>query len=885
MRRIARLAIASVILATLCPEPLLAVIDWHTLKTEHFTVFYKDGYENEAWEGLEALERYRPQLESLTGNKVFHLPVVIQDAGAISNGFADPIFKSIDIFTYPPRLGQLGYTQNWWADVSVHEYTHILTLDRVGGVPNGFRFLFGNLFIPNIYLPKWIAEGITVYSESRVSPYQGRLNDGYFEAYMAASAREHRLPSIKKATYTPMEFPLTGSYLYGGEFFEYLSETYGEDKFARFFGSNGSSFFSYFSIAFPIVGIDRAAKKVYGKSFPALWNEWLEYESKRFEETSQEGEQVTHHGWDIKDLLFCSGKLYYTRSYPVKVDVFRELWFYEIVERDTQRGREKTLVSTTSAFTLPMRIADGKLYYAVSEIKRGYPNTIYSTFGFNSAVHEKDLASGKDRLLFVDGVRAFDVLPDGDIIYSKDRPHEFGSEIYLYDRNKGDAELLLCSDYLVGEIAASRRRIVVSARRDWENFNIYSFDPAGKEFEPLFRTPYFAGRIALYGDTLFFTMNIDKIYRSYAYDFESGRLFKITKGVFADYPAYDGGTNSLYFVGLNSYGNDIYRTTADLDEFELPEVALPKSPGRVFDRSEVTRGGYIDNLKSLFPPKGARIPIAYSDGGNKNVGFFFWGRDILGHIPDYRGIITYGINERKPELSLTTNFEMLAPLHTSINFDSMDDNSMSLSLAYPLISKLSQGLTGFFVCSLLRSFDDFERQEVVPYLYTTIDYPRTHLSMYLQMSVERKDFGSSIDRIGLYSTVTLSRYLARGELLLAARGIYDEDNPSTVFYKIRGYDEELAAKVGGMFAAEYSRPVLRFRKGLWNPSVYFEDIIAKIFFDAAVPQAGRSQYSAGLELHLETKALLIFPLDLGVRCSINRERQRALGVFFSLPFR
>jgi len=861
-----------------------AAFKWNSLKNEHFTVFYRSGYEKEAWKVLEALERNRIKLQELTGYKVSHLSVVLEDVGTESNGITNPIFQSINIFTYPPPAGKYGYVQDWWVDVTTHEYTHILTLDNVGGLPGGMSFLFGNIFRPNIFLPGWISEGIAVYSESQISQYQGRLNDGFFDAYISACALENRMPSIKKATYRPLEFPLDSYYLYGGKFFDYLSKTYGEDRFSQFFTRNGSSFLSYFSVVFPYIGIDRSARRVYGKSFPTLWKEWLESEKKVAKDYPRRAQRLTKYGWRLKYLTFNNGKIYFVRVYPVKVDVFRVFWFRELIEREIETGKERCVVSTTSNFSLPVRVRGEKLYYGVYELKGGYDNTIYSTFGFTSAVHEKDLITGKDRLLFTDEVRALDVLPDGKIVYAKDRPHKFGSEIYLYDMNDSRKQLVFCTDYLVGEIVADDERTVVSARKNGENFNLYTMDLGSGEFTPLVRAPYSAFHISLSGDMLTFTMNCKKEYACYAYDFESGKLFKITEELFADYPAYCRDSNNLYFVGLHSSGNDIYRVKAHFKEFYLDDEPVSLNREVAIDTSSVAQGGYMDNIKTLFPPRGARVPLYYKDDVSSYYGLFFWGGDVIGHIPGYYGVVTYDSGEKRLGVSITANCRILSPLYTSLGFENIDDGSLTLYLAYPLVLKHTNGVNNLYMATLLRAFDNFDRMEVIPYMSMGITYPGTYLNFYLGVPIEKRELGSEIDRIGLYSTAAVSQYILGGELLIVAEGIYDPDNTSTVFRKIRGYDEEIGEKIGGMFTLEYSRPVVKVRNGLWNPSLFFEDIIAKVFFDSAVPDRGSCQYSTGLELHLETRVFIGLASDIGVRYSINRDRERRLDIFYMLPF-
>lgn len=861
-----------VVLSMLFPAGVFGWSDWRTLKTEHFTVFYKPGYESQAWEALRALEYYRPGVEKLTGNQAFHLPVVIEDAGTMPNGMANPLFFNIHLFTYPPPgISALGSVENWWTDVGVHEYIHMLHLTKTAGIPKLLTTLLGTPS-PNIFSPGWIAEGITVYGESQISKFQGRLNDGFFDAYLGASVKDNRLPSLPKATYSPMEFPGgSGIYLYGGEFFNYLSKTYGEEKFAQFFKTCGSSILSYFSPILPSIGLDRAAKKVYGKSFPALWREWHKYETERFKDFAMEGERLTSYGWYMEDLRISEGRLYYKRSYPVKTGAFRNFWFSEIMERDLTNGKERAIIPVTSFFTMPMRIHNGRLYYAVAETKFGYANALLSTSGYYSIIHEKDLPTGENRVVFGEEMRAFDVLSDGNILYSKDKKEGFGSEIYLYERATKEKKILFNTDYLVGEIISDGKRIVVSARKDWANFSLYTLVLETGEFTPLVRTPYLECGISLYGDKLFFGANYEKKYSAYCYDFSTGKVSNLTQNGFATFPAYDEKEGMLYFVGLNSYGNDLYRKQAEPKEFQLPADPATKPPVFTLKESEVRRGGYFDNLKTLTPK--IRIPLFSFDRDNAVAGIWFMGGDAIGHFPEYTGQFLYNFKKNKPEFSINLFNNFFAPLLSSIKYSTIKEKSLKFDLRYPFISRLSPGLSEFFLGSSLNFFKDFSRLEIEPFLSIAFQYPRTYGSLQFRLPVEQKGIGSSINRTGLYADMELVRYLPNSEISLKIQGIYDIDNPDTVFSEIRGYEQPLEAKSRAIFTLEYSRPILRIRKGLWNPNIFFEDLCVKLFVDGAAGSEGKSQLSTGFELHLETKILSLLSLDIGIGLAVNRERE------------
>ncbi|MBU0700850.1 hypothetical protein KKE26_06115 [bacterium] len=125
------------LIITICLFSSQARADWEILKTPHFTCFYPEGCQWEAEQALNNLEHYQQDVVDLTGNKrIGNLPIVIEDPGMLTNGFADPIFKNIHIFTYPPdSLTTLGITENWYRQAAVHEYTHIAHLTRTEGIP------------------------------------------------------------------------------------------------------------------------------------------------------------------------------------------------------------------------------------------------------------------------------------------------------------------------------------------------------------------------------------------------------------------------------------------------------------------------------------------------------------------------------------------------------------------------------------------------------------------------------------------------------------------------------------------------------------------------------------------------------------------------------
>ncbi|KPL14786.1 hypothetical protein AMJ74_02700, partial [candidate division WOR_3 bacterium SM1_77] len=105
--------------------------NWQTLKTDDFTVIYKKEYYGEALHTLQNLEYYKKNVQGPIGDVHRDLPVVIEDVGAVSNGFANPIFHNVHVFTHVPGSSyRMEGMESWSRTVTLHEYAHILHLSK-----------------------------------------------------------------------------------------------------------------------------------------------------------------------------------------------------------------------------------------------------------------------------------------------------------------------------------------------------------------------------------------------------------------------------------------------------------------------------------------------------------------------------------------------------------------------------------------------------------------------------------------------------------------------------------------------------------------------------------------------------------------------------------
>jgi hypothetical protein len=849
--------------------------NWKTLKTDDFTIIYRDDYRWEALHTLQNLEYYKDSVQKIVGDMQRMLPVVIEDVGALSNGFANPVFNNIHIFTHAPGFSyHMEGMESWYRTVIVHEYAHMLHLSKTRGLSRVLTNIFGSLFAPNLYSPGWMIEGITVYSESQQSPYEGRLNDGFFDSYVGARVFDRAMPSVVEATNTPHDYPFGTYYLYGGEFFAFLAQKYGEEKFAEFFRRYGGYFWAPLSAVFPFSGLDIAARHTYGSTFVRLFREWQEYEKGRYVDWQPTGTRITDAGWYVYSLCEAGGKIYYVRYIPVKVDGFVQRSMTRIMEFDPSISKERVLVSLNSTVSTPMRYASGNLYYTTREFARGYANVYYGGFGIVSNLHEKNLATGGDRILLTDDIRAFCILPDGRVMYSRDKLHGFGSELWVYDGS--ERVMLLDSELLVGELDANEDHVVAVARDDYENWNIYLVNLEDQELAPLVTTPWIEGSIDLIDDAIVFTANYGKVYSLYRYDLHTNELHRLTSTGYAEHGVIIADT--LYFKGMSRQGFDIYKTEFCPKVYHWFETTPSERPDLENTKLEIKEGGYADVMKTLVPS--VRLPFALPvkrDLSTWAYGLFFLGGDATDENL-YGGLLYQETGEEEMGFNLIWQSRFFAPLDISCFYDYR--NSFEYEVAFPAFLSLEYGFSSLNLSLAGRLFDGLTRVEYSPGCAIRLNYPYTAFAASFSFPFERQAWGSDIHRSAQQMSLYMHQYLCGGEYRILGQAYVDRHNPEIPDFTIRGYDA-IHSRRALVLSTEYVHRLCKLRKGLWNPNVYFEDLYWIIFADYARIEEGEVHYSVGAELRLEVKVGFGF-LHLVPRLGIALNESGTARIFFGI---
>lgn len=211
--------------------------DWRTAETQHFRVHFEARHRLLADKVARLSEQIHPRVTAwLRWDPREKTEVVVADFMDQANGLATPMpFNQLYVFVAPPDEGELLQNDDWLHMVLLHEFIHIVHLDKARADPLALRGVFGRfpLLFPNIFQPNWLIEGLATYGESRPTQKIGRLRNSHFEALMRVEAARGFL-SLREINADGRGLPLNRAYLYGAYFFDFLARRYGEQAIPRF---------------------------------------------------------------------------------------------------------------------------------------------------------------------------------------------------------------------------------------------------------------------------------------------------------------------------------------------------------------------------------------------------------------------------------------------------------------------------------------------------------------------------------------------------------------------------------------------------------------------------------------------------------------------------
>ncbi|MFM2152636.1 MAG: hypothetical protein RL199_1071 [Pseudomonadota bacterium] len=251
-------------------QPYDPSLSFHTLETEHFFVHFHDGEETLARRAARLAERAYAVAVPLVGPPPrTRTHVVLVDVDDESNGSATPLPRNtIELrAAAPDARDELNQFEDWFWQLVVHEFTHVVHLDTIEGPARLANRLVGKQFSPNLAWPRWFTEGWAVWAESTASR-GGRLRSALQEMQLRVSLLEGDPLSLGELSTPPLDFPRGSAwYLYGGRFLAHLVDDSAPDFLAAMSRDNAGSLIPYF--------LGRVSARHLGKPFSLLYDEWL----------------------------------------------------------------------------------------------------------------------------------------------------------------------------------------------------------------------------------------------------------------------------------------------------------------------------------------------------------------------------------------------------------------------------------------------------------------------------------------------------------------------------------------------------------------------------------------------------------------------------------
>ncbi|MFN9745295.1 MAG: BamA/TamA family outer membrane protein [Betaproteobacteria bacterium] len=244
-------------------------VDWFSADSANFRVHHRAGQRAQAEAVARAAEAALPRVtKALQWQPRTRIEIVLYSEFDFANGFSTPLpYSFMGVFLAPPDEGQLLDNSAWFDLLLVHELTHAVHLDKVRGVPRVLQAIFGNVpwFIPNVFQPGWMTEGLAVLAESEPAAGKGRLRGPAFEAWLRAE-RARGFVSLREINADGRRLPVSKQYLYGAYFMEYLQRRYGP-------GAVGGLVERYSGNIVP--RLHSAPWDVTGKTMDVLWTEFV----------------------------------------------------------------------------------------------------------------------------------------------------------------------------------------------------------------------------------------------------------------------------------------------------------------------------------------------------------------------------------------------------------------------------------------------------------------------------------------------------------------------------------------------------------------------------------------------------------------------------------
>ncbi|MCA9623743.1 MAG: PD40 domain-containing protein [Myxococcales bacterium] len=572
-------------------------LDYWTIETAHFRIHYAKNLEEVAEHVARQSEAIHERLiEPLGYSPDEKTEVALTDVTDSANGSATGLpYNTVRLFvTAPDDLSSLGDYDDWMLGLMTHEYTHILHIDNLSGIPAIVNAVLGKTFVPNQVQPRWLIEGLAVVAESAFSS-GGRIRSSLFDMQLRADFIEDNVATLAQISSDARRWPQgTLWYLYGSRFLQWIVDIYGLDVLRAVSTDYGASAIPW--------GINRAIRRQTGRTYVELYEGFQKSMKRRYGRQMKavrrrglrEGKRLTYHGFSLEYPQFIPERardgggpyqLHYTRS-----DGHARKGVYRIDLADAEDGEliDETLVARSNGDSPVSYTPEGDLVFAsVVPYKRIYRR--HDLFQLEKGKTAPWGLEGYRERLTV-GLRALapSISPDGrHAVFTR---NDAGTtRLKIADRSaegklSGIHDLVPVQAYdqiYTPQYSPDGQKVVYSAwrRGGFRDLEIADLRTGETRKLTLDRALDTNPTWSADGSRIYFASDRTGIFNIYELTLEGGRLRQVTNvrtGAMMPTVSEDG--KLLAYVGYTSKGFDLYVMKLDESRFLEPEAPRSDRP-------------------------------------------------------------------------------------------------------------------------------------------------------------------------------------------------------------------------------------------------------------------------------------------------------------------
>ncbi|HWR33993.1 MAG TPA: hypothetical protein VN451_10715, partial [Chitinophagaceae bacterium] len=211
-------------------------LKWNQVQTKHFRIIFPVEITSDAQRIANALDNAYHDVAASLKTYPRKIPIVMQNQTVDNNAFVSSEGRRAEFFSTPPQNPNNMGLNNWYDELSLHEYRHVVQMDqtRVGWGKYMF-YLFGNSgtsVMQGLTNPWWFWEGDAVGCET-VMGYGGRGRIPSFDLTFRTQLLTRGAFPYLKAACGSLNDAIPNHYLFGYLMTTYAKNHYGADVWSK----------------------------------------------------------------------------------------------------------------------------------------------------------------------------------------------------------------------------------------------------------------------------------------------------------------------------------------------------------------------------------------------------------------------------------------------------------------------------------------------------------------------------------------------------------------------------------------------------------------------------------------------------------------------------